>query len=440
MRNPSILRIHPGNLARFLHVAWGQILLAIITIAGIRAYTELMSTTEFGHVMLALGGYALLDGLIVMAFSQTVALYCSRLRDPEEQRSLAAGLFLEFLRWWLILVPIILAIAAAVCLIAGKGGGTAFLLCITTCMYLASETAKSAMTTLLNVNGEHSRFSAWLVAEASISLVAVAGALLLGPRNAVTFIHAYVIAKIATTAFFHYRFYLGRFFACVDRRVLLACRAEAIRYGVPFSAMAVIGWLSSYVDRYILNFISPYGVVGVYAAAAGTISRPFAISGAILSNYFRPILFSSTAEANSQKAQHAFLSWCVAALCTGALGVLGVYYLGPVLLKFLLAKEYQAGAVEIMLILSVGLTATIVCHSLDNLIFANGSSRPLVIPQVGSILVGILAVAVLAHRHGAVGAAMGKVVGDLSKLLLTALLLAFLKKKSSKAVACGMAS
>lgn len=437
MRNRSMPCIHPGNLARFIHVAWGQILLAVVSIAGIRAYTELMSTTEFGHVMLALGGYALLDGLIVMAFSQTVALYCSRLRDTEEQRSLAAGLFLDFLRWWLILVPIILAIAAVVCLISGIGGATAFLLCITTCMYLASETAKAAMMTLLNVNSEHSRFSAWLVAEACISLFAVAGALLLGPRNAVTFIHAYVIAKIATTAFFYYRFYAGRFFACVDRRVLLAYRAEAIRYGVPFSAMAVIGWLSNYVDRYILNFISPYGVVGVYAAAAGTISRPFAISGAILSNYFRPILFSSTSEADSQKAQHVFRSWCVAALCTGALGVLGVYYLGPVLLKFLLAKEYQAGAIEIMLILSVGLTATIVCHSLDNLIFANGSSRPLVIPQVGSILVGILAVAVLAHRHGALGAAMGKVAGDLSKLLLTSLMLVILKRKS---VACGMAS
>ncbi|WP_454724281.1 MULTISPECIES: lipopolysaccharide biosynthesis protein [Cupriavidus] len=432
-------RIAPGRLASIFHVVWGQILLAFIAIAGIRLYTELLDTAEFGHVMLALGGYTLLDGLVVMAFSQTLALYCSRSKAPEARRSLAAGLYLECFRWWLLLSPVAVAGVALVCLVSGRGGVAAILLSLSTCLYLASETAKAAMTTLLNVESDHSRFSVWLVAEACVCFVAVTAALWFGPRNATTFIHAYVIAKIATTVFFHHRFYGGRFFLSVDRTILSACRAEAVRYGLPFSAMAVIGWLSSYADRYILNFAAAPATVGVYAAAAGTIGRPFAISGAILSNYFRPLLFRLTSEGRAAQASAVFRTWCAAAFLTGVAGMLGVHYLGPRLLPFLLAQPYREGAIEVMLVLSVGLSATIVCHSLDNLIFAGGTSHSLVMPQIGSVLVGMVAVVILAGLHGALGAAMGKVAGDVTKVVLTALLLAARRRRAGKAEACGVA-
>jgi len=439
MQPATHFRFAPGRLASLFHVVWGQVLLAFVAIAGVRVYTELLATTEFGYVMLALGGYTLLDGLVVMAFSQTLALYCSRQKEAEARRSLAAGLYLACLRWWLMLSPVVVAGVAAFCLLTGRGGISAILLSLSTCLYLAAETAKAAMTTLLNVDSEHARFSAWIVAEACVCFAAVTGALWFGPRDAATFIHAYVIAKIATTVFFHHRFYGGRFFLSVDRSVLSACRAEALRYGLPFSVMAVIGWLGSYVDRYILNFAAAPGTVGVYAAAAGTIGRPFAISGAILSNYFRPILFRLTSQDNAAQAQAVFRAWCAAAAFTGVMGMLGVHYLGPHLLPFLLARPYREGAVTIMLILSLGFSATIVCHALDNMIFAGGTSRSLVMPQVGSVVVGVVAVVILAGLHGAVGAAIGKVVGDVAKVLLTALLLAARRRQAGKAEACGVA-
>lgn len=417
---------------KLFNAAWGQILVALITIAGIRLYTELLTIDEFGYVMLSLGGFALLDGLVVMSFSQTLAFYSSRLKNWEEQRSLGAGTYFLLFNLWLLVAPFIVILATALSISMGQSAITAFFLSAATCIYLTSETAKAAMMSLLNVNSEHSKISTWSVVDATTSFIVLSGGLWYGPRNAVTYIYLYVLAKFLSTTLFYFIFFNGKFFTSINKKIVKESKFEIIRYALPFSAMAVVGWLGSYVDRYVLNFLTAPGVVGMYAASTGTISKPYAIMGTIFSNYFRPILFTAVARSEKNKSRKIFYIWFGVSAAGGFFGFLLTYFLGPFLLHIVLAEEYRTGAISIMTVLSIGLTATIVNHSLDNFLFANGLSRPVLIPQVLSIIIGVLAVYILANLYGVVGAAWGKVIGDITKLSLTLLLVLYFQRRNRK--------
>lgn len=420
------------KIKNFLCVAWGQLSVAIITIIGVRIYTELLETDEFGVAMLAIGGLAFLDGLLIMAFSQTIAFYGSKIKETENQINYAAGLSIKIQLFCLkAIIPIALLSSISAALLNKNTILTASI-SILVIVYLITETAKAAMIGVLNINRKHSRQSTWLAVEALLIFISITTSLIFISKSSTSYIYGYLAGKITSTTFFYFAFYNGTFFKNPSKRDTNKNKKEAISYALPFSVMAVIGWLGSYADRYILSIFSHPSAVGIYSASTSTIGRPYALSSAMFSNYFRPIIFSAAAEKNNKKTWLTFWVWLSLAFALGLLGTALVYLVGPHLIFIVLAEEYRGGAIQVMLILSVGLTASIMTHALDNLILAYGQSRSLIAPQLISILTGIFSIAYFSQEYGATGAAAGKTISDILKLISTAIILLFQCKRINR--------
>lgn len=417
-----------------INVAWGQIFLAIVAVGSIRIYTELLDPSEFGAAMLGMGIATLLDGILIMALSQTLAYFCSRLTSTHDREVVAASFSMWLIRKYVRILPGISIIGTLVSSLFWDGYLYVLVLGLLSAVYLIAETARASMVTLLNVNQQQSRFSVWTVVEALLQLLIVGAALHLAQATAFTYIFALVLAKVISTIAFACLFYGRSFFRSESGTRFAHLKAEATSYAIPFSGMAILGWLGTTLDRFLLGHATPLSVVGIYTGASATIGKPYAVVTATLSNYFRPMLFEAEAMGLRRRADRIFRVWTVLALLIGIGGMALTILLGPSLLPLVLAESYRDGALPIMLVLSIGLTATIVTHAFDNTILAQGSSRRLVWPQLVAILVGVSSMAVLAFHFGAMGAAIGRVIGDMTKLVLTVALRFSLMNESAAAV------
>ena len=83
--------------ARFgvVHTILGQLVVAVSSLVGLRLYTEMLDRSEFGVAMMAVGGVALLDGVVVMALNQTLLSICAEIDEPERRRQVSVGLSLR---------------------------------------------------------------------------------------------------------------------------------------------------------------------------------------------------------------------------------------------------------------------------------------------------------------------------------------------------------
>ena len=132
--------------ARFgvVHTILGQLVVAVSSLVGLRLYTEMLDRSEFGVAMMAVGGVALLDGVVVMALNQTLLSICAEIDEPERRRQVSVGLSLRAFG----AVAVCLAPLAVAMPVAGSEFGLDALMRASPALalaYLGEEIAKTSM-------------------------------------------------------------------------------------------------------------------------------------------------------------------------------------------------------------------------------------------------------------------------------------------------------
>lgn len=388
--------------------ASGQIVVAATALASVRIYTELLDRAEFGLAMVAMGVVALLDGLVVMALNQTLLSLCAPLSDCAQQREIATRL------GWLLFRPI----AAALVLLALALAALDLFHPVQTLIlaapwlalaYLAEEIAKTTMLSPMMARREFSRFSFWTGAEAMITLAFTAATLTFLRADALGFLTGLVAGRLTTTLAFTalmcgFGYFDGATAKPAPREV-----AQALEYGLAVSAMAPLGWIGAYLDRYAVSLFAGLAGSGAYSAAGGLLSRPYSITTAILTNYFRPLLFHRRdAEDFLTHARRRLAQWLATAAAIGTAGAVAIALLAKTIALVALAPAFRDGAAPIMTILALAQTFAIMTHAVDNAILATGASASLLKTQAGIGAVALALVPAGAFWGGGFGAALGR--------------------------------
>lgn len=408
-----------ANARNVAHSAWGQIIVAFASLAGIRVYTELMSTTEFGYAMMAMGAIALLDGLVTMAFNQTLVSLCAQMPDRDNERHVAVGLAFSLIRAVGLVSALALVVTVPLALAFGAGplAAASPLLAF---LYLTEEIAKTSMLAPLITAREYFRFSTWSATEALLGLVATAAFLIFFKSDTFFYLAGMLAGRALSTSLFLGVFFKGRYFAGVDRAAAQPYRDKAVGYGWPVSIMAPLGWSAVYLDRYVLTAAGGAAIVGVYTAVVGLIGRPFALTTSILTNFFRPQLFrAGTTHAGSESRRKVLLLWISSALAIGAFGTLCALVLGNVIASLTLASEYRAGARPIMVFMALAQTFAIMTHACDNAVLATGASSRLLKTQTFLVVATLTLIPLGIAWLGAIGAAMGRASAEGVKFAVT---------------------
>jgi O-antigen/teichoic acid export membrane protein len=402
--------------------AAGQIVVAAASLAGIRVYTELLSRAEFGLAMMAMGIVAFFDGLIVMALNQTLLSVCARIDGVDRQRQVAVGLaFRLFRALALVLAPLA---ALALSLAAAFPIDTVFVFAPALALaYYAEELAKTSMLSPLVVRREYFRFSLWQATEAVVTLALTGLSLAFVRADAFGFLLGLIAARVFTTSLFLCVFFGGRYFVAVDLAAAKPHLATAVGYGAPVSAMAPVGWVGSYLDRYVISAFGGLASTGVYTAVAGLVGRPYGITTVILTNYFRPLLFQGCElQEGMRERRRVQWRWIVAAGVIGVSGAVAFSFLSGVISTLVLAREYRDGAPAIMIVLSLAQTFAIMTHAVDNAVLSTGASARLLRMQVWLVIVALILVPLWTLRFGALGAAIGRLLSEAVKFGATTMM------------------
>ena len=395
----------------------------------IRVYTQLLSPTEFGKVMMAMGGIAFVDGLLTMAFDQTILSLCGQIHDRKRQRTIAAGLALRLVWVQAVIFCLSLLISVLLAIFFKWGLIVAFLL-ILSFVYISSETLKTSMLSPLAANRRYSRFSLWTTVEGvSVLTITTCGLIFLRP-NLLVFVSCLVTGKIISTSALFVLQFKSKYFRDIDRVDVSHVQADAWQHGWPISLMSPLGWTATYLDRFILAAVGGLAITGTYSAAVGLVGRPYGLTSSVLTNYFRPRFYTSTTgEVDSGLRRTALIQWITCAFVIGSLGTIAFATIGKTIGAVLLARSYRADLTFFLVFLSFGQTLSIMTHALDNFILALGESSTLLKTQFGLAFITTSVLPVSMIAFGARGAPVGRCLAELTKFGCTLLLACYFMKK-----------
>ena len=419
-----------SRLGRIANVLWGQVIVAVAALAGIRFYTEILGPAEFGTSMLALGGIALFDSLGVMALNQTLLSRCGPHSDSEQRRQISVGLSWNFLKW-AGPTGTLLGLGVAVALIALGYPSYWALLPALMLLYIVAETGKASLINLLVLERRYGRYSAWIGGEAVFSLLGTAAMLLAWRADAIGFLTGYILSRLICAVVF-----MAGFSPTHLRKVdLVHIHDEiqpALTYGMPIAMMGPLGWISSYLDRYILGGLLGTATTGAYVAVTGLVARPFGLTTTVLSNYFRPFYFQpKLIHDGAQGCFRILRGWVLASLCIGLTGTLALGFLGDRIVRFMLAADFRQGAPLMMVLFALSQTLAITTHAADNAILAIRGSRQLLRAQIFISCATLALIPVGIMLGGVVGGLIGRCLAEAIRLTVVILIAASMIRRKN---------
>jgi len=206
--------------------------------------------------------------------------------------------------------------------------------------------------------------------------------------------------------------------------------ANIRRYAMPLVPLALVAWISSLSDRYIISGMLGVGQVGLYAAGYGLISLPFLMAGDIIGQTLRPPYYQAVSAGNITLGKKLLRTQLSITVLVCAAGVVAVYFLRNLIATFLLAEEYR-NAVSLMPWIAAGITLQIIAQIFEGILIAYKRTGFLLIVHSLGAVVCVLSVYILIGRFNLIGAAMACPVYYLS-MLITGIVMATIASKQPK--------
>lgn len=401
-------------------LAAGYAVASIIGLVGIRVLTELVPPPVFGEANLWLGVVALWGNIFLTPFTSTQVKYHTEYRKSE----LAEAFTAQISKWTIAaaLASGVIGIWAYALVNWAVDRSINLALLLVLLAILTTNAIRNLRLNRLNAERHQGRYAAWLACEAVLAIVVTALCLWFSP-TLVSFLVGQWAGIGLGLLVFGFMFYppgaAGKTTAlgAPQQRTV---RERVRRYGMPFAAFSVLGWLSHQADRYVLAAFASLAPVGLYAAAFSLGSRPMLLASGVLGDLLRPVLFDAENLGDRKKSERVFMVWLASNATVGLLIVAGYWLLGEWIISLLLAEEYRSGAHAILMWVSVAYTLYGLTQVFENRMFSVGASRTLLIPQIAGAAGNILFALVLVPWQGVVGAAQANALSFGIQLLFTA--------------------
>jgi O-antigen/teichoic acid export membrane protein len=411
-------------LAIFAAAGWGQLAAAIVSLLAIRLYTASMAAALFGEAMLVLGVLTLVDGMLSMAFSQAMVSFLKDHDQRQERLALGLGFGADF-AILILCVGVFASLVASIAWMNAWVSAQIVFLILAVLAYAISEPIRVIGQTVALLERRFMAFSAWQTADAIATVGATLGFLSFFEPSFATLTVGVVAGRLVSSMIFWLLLYGARAFKLADISLARADRRRVLEFALPVSAMAPLGWISLNLDRYIVGIVSGAASAGLLAVLAGAVTRPYSISSAALTNYFRPDLIDQAAN-RATTHKRPLLAWLAFASVVSLAGLLLIVVFGDAIVSFLIrfddgdAEEVGSALIALIALSQVFVLLT---HAIDNQILVLRRSRSLLISQLAAVALGLPMIVAGALIGGVVGAAWGRVVNEAAKLVVAAWLL-----------------
>lgn len=364
----------------------------IAAFAVIAAYTRALTPQEFGELTLAVTGVALL-ALVAMEGPQMALL---RFLPTEPDRAQAGIL-------WGVAVPIVVlclvAAPASLVLVDDNPRGIVAICAL----YLAATILHRFQLTTVQARLQPRQYaiigSAESVLEMAIGIALVQlGYGVIGALTGSVAALLLVVAARARLWWVSWSFFDGGLW----RRM--------IRFALPLSAMALLGWLATFADRWLLLFYRDAPLAGSYAAAydlpMNLLGVPLMVM--LLAGYPLTISAYTASGVDAARVELRRLSGFVVLILFPA--TVGIVLVGPLLINIFLGEAFRPLALLLLPILSVAnFMKSVLWYTNYGYVLALRSDLTLLLMAV-TTAVNLALNLVLIPRYGATGSALAALV------------------------------
>jgi O-antigen/teichoic acid export membrane protein len=325
-------------------LAFGQGVVALAMLLGMRVITELVSQSVYGQVSLLVG--------ITLLGRQTFAfpyLQAALRLYPDAVATNEVPIFRKIIRTNLLKT---VAISMTLLLIGGiiytsLNNDISFILFAIAAGLLACDVALTLDTDLYNAARNHRHFvtitigNAWLrpgLAVLAIYFLGSTAGAVLGGYFAATFLVLILLRILPVQR-------VGVVPGSKSSNNINELSKQIHKYAFPLIPLAVVGWVSSLSDRYLIAAFIDMKSVGLYAAAYNLMSMPFNMVQAVIERSLRPVYFDAVSSGNRTLANHHFSLWLISVLTICTVGVVCVFFFCDFIVHICLASGYYESAV-----------------------------------------------------------------------------------------------
>ena len=344
----------------------GHICISLIGIASLRLITELAPLHIYGEANLILTGLLLSQQIVIAPMYNTILRY-----QTESSDSGIANEFSQQALAWSLVAAAALTIAVTVCLSVWSlfSGRSVVTIIIAAGLWLLAGSIKTTIMYRLHAERRQPAFMALAVVEAFLLAAGTAVALTVSPTSEMYLagyagggiclaIICIVVAPWPVLPGLMWPSRHSPFFK------------KVLSYGVAFTPLAALGWLSNLADRYTLGYFLGSAAVGQYLAAFAVANRGMTLASGGMADLFRPMLFEAENRGDRAKARRVFFAWLVATSLASIAALIAIYFFGAWIAWVVLSESYRSGSTEIMLWITFGygiygLTQIIECRLLS---------------------------------------------------------------------------
>ena len=407
-------------------VLFGQATVAVINLIGLRIFTEIAAPNILGGATLLLGALTLLRNIFVAPIGNTQIRF-----HPEYVNSGHAKWFddkIKGLYIKLLGISILMFIIFFFIWVYFSDYAFNLLLLLILILYYSLDVIKSFKINRLSAE-RRQRFAAlWQIADTLLVNTFFIVALIL-----VNNIESYLAGQ--TIGLFIGLFIFGFIsYPKIDNKQKVnpdysVIKNKVVNYGLPFIPIAIVSWISNLGDRYIIGNYMNLNDVGIYTAVYSIASRPFIMTGGIVSGFFRPLLFQKESQNEFITARKTFKVWIITTLTFFCFVVLFYIVFGEFLINIFLANEYADNTYYIYIIIGIAYATLGLNQILENRILSFGKSNKIILPATLAAIFNIAVNFLLIPTLGILGAAYATFIAFLVQFMITLLILITIKNK-----------
>jgi O-antigen/teichoic acid export membrane protein len=360
-------------------VAAGRVMTGLGTLVGVRLLTEFLNPRVYGAVVLMLGLTALGQGLFCRPLVQAAYHFYPDMASSSSVQLLRRTMYKFLFVTTIALVGVVLI--AGILYQARLDGSYWVLLALVGCLLVEIPTALES--TLLSAARRQRAVAIWEGSNACLKpVMAVLVVASLGP-SPLSVLVAYFLVMVVT--FVCARAVLS---SSEERNVCLPgseaagvnLNQQIVSFALPLTPLALVGWLTSASDRYIIGGLEGLGPAGVYSAAYGLTSMPLTMAASIVMQTLRPIYNRAVAQKHEPMAKRTFMIWLLTTISICVPGFLLITVLREWIVGLVLAEQYRVSA-PLLPWLAAGFTFLVVAQVFECTLYAFKRTRLVLLGQ-----------------------------------------------------------
>ncbi len=394
-------------LSDWAWTALGQLAAAAGFLAGMRLMTQYVRPDVFGTVSLLLGTATLLTATFCAPFIEAALRFY-----PDAARDGQVPLLREVTNSFLIrsakaLSPVVGA--AGLLLFFLYREKTAFLMAMASlCGLLVVDAVKAKERNFLNAGRRQKAMAVWLATDTWARFLGAIIMVLVFGSSTGSVLSGYLAGSLLLLAFFYFRkgSGLARAVAPSTMEEKKANLPDEIRrYAIPIIPMAIVGWIASLGDRYIISALSGLEQVGIYSASYGLVSRPFLMAGGVIEQTLRPLYFEAVSAGDKAREKKTFFALLSATVLASLCLVAVITLMRREIAGLLLERRYSAGA-DLIPWIALGYAFLVVSYVFEKICYAYKKTKSVFFAQSAGAAASLGAGIPMICHYGLLGASM----------------------------------